>query len=50
MAVMASIAIAVTEQTWAYVWLLAEVVLAAIRLSIHLVFRHKHLNPKSQRV
>jgi diguanylate cyclase (GGDEF)-like protein len=39
MAVMASVAIAITEQAWAYAWLLAEVVLGGIRLSIH--FAHK---------
>jgi diguanylate cyclase (GGDEF)-like protein len=38
MAVMASIAIILTEQAWAYAWLLAEVALGAIRLSIHLAF------------
>jgi diguanylate cyclase (GGDEF)-like protein len=38
MAVMASIAIAITEQAWAYAWLLAEVVLGGFRLSIHLAY------------
>lgn len=38
MALMASIAIAITEQTWAYAWLLAEVVIGGIRLSIHLAY------------
>jgi diguanylate cyclase (GGDEF)-like protein len=47
MAVMASIAIAVTEQTWAYVWLLAEVVLAAIRLSIHLAYEEAEASGKN---
>jgi diguanylate cyclase (GGDEF)-like protein len=38
MAVMASVAIGITEQAWAYAWLLAEVVLGGIRLSIHLAY------------
>ena len=38
MAVMASIAIVITGQAWAYAWLLAEVVLGGIRLSIHVAF------------
>jgi diguanylate cyclase (GGDEF)-like protein len=38
MAVMASIAIVLTGQTWAYAWLIAELVLGGIRLSIHLVY------------
>jgi diguanylate cyclase (GGDEF)-like protein len=36
MAIMASIAILLTAQTWAYVWLLAEMLLGGIRLSIHI--------------
>jgi GGDEF domain-containing protein len=38
MAVMASIAIVITGQAWAYIWLLAEIVLGAVRLSIHVAF------------
>ena len=38
MAVMASIAIVITGQTWAYAWLLAEVILGGIRLAIHVAF------------
>ena len=38
MAVMASIAIVLTGQAWAYAWLIAELVLGGIRLSIHLVY------------
>jgi diguanylate cyclase len=38
MAVMASIAIVITGQAWAYAWLLAEVVLGGIRFSIHVAF------------
>jgi diguanylate cyclase len=38
MAAMASIAIVLTGQTWAYAWMLAEVTLGAIRLSIHVAF------------
>jgi len=38
MAVMASIAIFITGQVWAYAWLLAELVLGSIRLAIHVAF------------
>jgi diguanylate cyclase (GGDEF)-like protein len=38
MAVMASIAIVLTGQPWAYAWLLAEVALAGIRLSVLMAF------------
>jgi len=38
MAVMASIAIFITDQVWAYAWLLAEFVLGSIRLAIHVAF------------
>src|SRR5580704_14616762 len=38
MAVMASIAIVITGQVWAYAWLLAEIVLGSIRLAIHVAF------------
>ena len=38
MAVMASIAIVITGQLWAYAWLLAEIVLGAIRLASHVGF------------
>jgi diguanylate cyclase (GGDEF)-like protein len=38
MAVMASIAIMLTGQRWAYAWLLADIAVAGIRLSVHLAF------------
>jgi diguanylate cyclase (GGDEF)-like protein len=38
MVVMASIAIAITGQAWAYVWLLAEIIMAGIRLAAHIAF------------
>jgi diguanylate cyclase len=38
MAVMASIAIFITGQLWAYAWLLAEIVLGTIRLAIQIGF------------
>jgi len=38
MAVMASIAIYITGQLWAYAWLMAEIVLGTIRLAIHVAF------------
>jgi diguanylate cyclase (GGDEF)-like protein len=44
MAVMATIAIVITGQAWAYVWLLAEIVLASIRLSIHVAFEKADAN------
>jgi diguanylate cyclase (GGDEF)-like protein len=38
MAVMAVIAIALTRQSWAYCWLLAEVGLGAVRLTMHIAY------------
>jgi hypothetical protein len=38
MAVVGSVAILITEQTWAYVWISADIVLGCIRLSIHLAY------------
>jgi diguanylate cyclase len=38
MAVMASIASVMTQQIWAYVWLVAEIVLGCIRLSIQIAY------------
>jgi diguanylate cyclase len=38
MAVVASTAIFITGQLWAYAWLLAEIVLGTIRLAIHVAF------------
>src|SRR5471030_1595276 len=47
MAVMASIAIVITGQIWAYVWLVAEIALGAIRLSIHLAFEKAEASGKN---
>ena len=47
MAVMASIAIVVTGQIWAYVWLLAEIVLGAVRVSIHVAFEKAEASGKN---
>jgi diguanylate cyclase (GGDEF)-like protein len=44
--VMASIAIVITGQMWAYLWLLAEIILAAIRLSIHAAFEKAEADGK----
>jgi diguanylate cyclase len=47
MAVMASIAIVITGQIWAYVWLLAEIVLGAVRVSIHVAFEKAEASGKN---
>ena len=47
MAVMASIAIVITGQIWAYLWLLAEIALGAVRLSIHVAFEKAEASGKN---
>jgi diguanylate cyclase (GGDEF)-like protein len=46
MAVMATIAIVITGRAWAYVWLLAEIALGAIRFSIHVNFEKAEASGK----
>jgi diguanylate cyclase len=46
MAVMATIAIVITGQAWACLWLLAEIALGAIRFSIHVNFEKAEANGK----
>jgi diguanylate cyclase (GGDEF)-like protein len=47
MAVMASIAIVITGQIWPYIWLLAEIVLGAVRLSLHVAFEKAEASGKN---
>jgi diguanylate cyclase len=46
-ALMASIAIMMTGQAWAYAWLLADIVLGTIRLSIHVAFKRADASGKT---
>jgi diguanylate cyclase len=46
MAMMATIAIFITGQSWAYVWLLAEIALGVIRILIHLRFENAEAQGK----
>jgi diguanylate cyclase len=46
MAMMATIAIFITGQPWAYVWLLAEIALGVIRISIHVTFERAEAQGK----
>jgi diguanylate cyclase (GGDEF)-like protein len=47
MAVMASVAFAITEQAWAYAWLLAEFFLGGIRLWIHFAYEEAEAGGKN---
>src|ERR1700712_3855981 len=38
MSLLASVAVAITEQPWAYAWLIAEIIMGIIRISIQIGF------------